>query len=132
MNTQAKVLVGFLSALVITLAMTLGVALTRGDDDNPSVAHSPDGDQFAGMLEAIASMDSAAMLGHMKEILGDEGYQRMVSHMDKHQSGSKSNDADVDRMMHKVMDGMMGHMPAEPGQVLPPASDEHHRTPAPP
>jgi hypothetical protein len=31
-----------------------------------------DGQGFAGMMSAIGSMDSDAMLAHMKEVLGEE------------------------------------------------------------
>ena len=80
-------------------------------------------------MSAMGGADSDAMLNHMKDVLGDDGYNRMQQHFRDHQSGgSMSGMADIDQMMHAMMDGMMAEMPADSNDILP-LGDPHHRTP---
>jgi hypothetical protein len=69
------------------------------------------------------------MLDHMRDVLGEEGYSRMLEHLREHRSGdAMSANPDIDEMMHQMMDGMMQHMPQDDVDVLP-GRDEHHETP---
>jgi len=124
MITPTRTIIGVLAVAVVGLGTALGIALA---DDGGSDDHvMDDGQRFAGMMSAMASMDSDAMLEHMKEVLGEDGFNRMRQHF---QEGTPMNGtAEVDEMMHEMMDGMMAKMPADSNDVLPP-SDGHHATP---
>ena len=134
MNTEAKAIIGALAATAIALAVVLGVVVAMDDDDDGDMAgggHMTTGDSYAGMMQSMGDMDSDAMLGHMRQVLGVEAYQRMMDHLRDHRSGGPmTGDSDVDEMMHSMMDGMMQHMPADADNIMPPASDAHHETPA--
>ena len=125
-------LVGALGALVVALAVTLGVVIAMDDDDMMADrGHMNTDDSFAGMMQSMGDMDSDAMLSHMREVLGTDGYQRMLNHMADHRDGGPmTGDPDIDRMMHSMMDGMMQHMPPDRNNIMPPGRDEHHETPA--
>lgn len=134
MNTQAKVLIGILVAALIGLGAALGVVLATGDGEGDNVIDSMmnGNDGFAGMMGAMSSGDSDAMLAHMRDVLGEEGYQRMLTHLADHRDGAPmTGDPDVDDMMHQMMDGMMQHMPPDSDNILPPGNDAHHETPGP-
>ena len=63
------------------------------------------------MMGAMGSMDSAAMLQHMKEVLGEDGFKRMQEHLQPHQQGGPvTSGTQIDQMMHTMMDGMMAQM----------------------
>lgn len=124
MITPTRTIIGVLAVAVVGLGIALGVALT--DDDGSEDHMMDDGQGVAGMMSAMADMDSDAMLEHMKEVLGEDGFNRMRQHF---QEGTPTTEmAEVDEMMHRMMDGMMAKMPADSNNVLPP-SDEHHETP---
>ena len=125
-------LVGALGVLVVALAVTLGVVIAMDDDDMMADrGHMNTDDGFAGMMQSMGDMDSDAMLSHMREVLGTDGYQRMIDHLNDHRDGGPmTGDASVDQMMHSMMDGMMQHMPADADNIMPPGRDEHHETPA--
>ena len=122
--TPTRTIIGVLSAAVIGLGIALGVALA--DDDEPDGHMMDDGQGFAGMMSAMASLDSDAMLAHMKEVLGEDGFNRMQDHF---RGGTPmAGMTEIDEMMHKMMDGMMAEMTADSNDILPP-SDAHHETP---
>jgi hypothetical protein len=125
-------IIGVLAALVVALGVTLGVVIAMDDDDTVAEPGQVDGhDSYAGMMQSMGDMDSDAMLSHMREILGEGGYRRMMEHLHDHRSGGPmTGDPDVDEMMHRMMDGMMQHMPADSDNIMPPGRDEHHGTPA--
>ena len=125
MITRTRTIVGVLSAAVIGLGIALGVALA--DDDEPDGHMMDDGQGVKEMTSAMASVDSDAMLAHMKEVLGEDGFNRMQDHF---RSGTPVDGmTEMDGMMHKMMEGMMAEMPAGSNDSLPP-SDAHHETPA--
>lgn len=132
MNTQAKIIVGVLVAVVAGLGITVGVMATSDDGRNDSMSSPMDGDDaYTGMMGAMGDTDSDAMLSHMREILGADGFQRMMDHLSDHRNGGPmTGDPNVDQMMHSMMDGMMQHMPVDGDNVMPPGRDEHHVTPA--
>lgn len=72
------------------------------------------------MMQAMGNMDSDAMLTHMREVLGEDGYQRMLKHMQEHRAGGPmtANPA-IDGMMHQMMDGMLQQMPDDGGRMMP-------------
>ena len=73
-----------------------------------------------GMMQAMGDMDSDALLTHMHEVLGEDGYERMLEHFRDHRSGGPmTGDAAVDGMMHQMMDGMLQQMPDDSGQMMP-------------
>jgi hypothetical protein len=147
MNGQARIFIGGLLVAVVTLGVVLGVVLATDDGDgngNASTHIMDNGDSFTGMMGAMGSMDSNAMLSHMRDVLGEDGYQRMLDHFREHKNGGQmTGDAEVDQMMHQMMDGMMQHMPMDSGGMMPgtpamqrqtPATnqpDAHHETPTP-
>ena len=135
MNTQAKIVVGVLVAAVVGLGITVGV-MAAGDDHNgntTTVSHMMGNDSgYRGMMGSMGSMDSADMFKHMREVLGEDGYQRMLVHLADHQNGAPmTGNTAVDQMMHTMMDGMMGQMPMDRGTVVLPGSDTHHETATP-
>ena len=135
MNTQARLIVGVLVAAVVGLAITVGVMAAGGDDHDVSTTtnHMMGNDNgYQGMMGAMGSMDYDDMLKHMREVLGEDGYQRMLAHLADHRSGTPmTGNTGVDEMMHTMMDGMTQSMPMGGGTVIPPGSDAHHETPLP-
>ena len=133
MSTQARMIIGVLGALVVAFAVTLGVVIAMDDDAGTMAGRGyMDGDDgYAGMMQAMGDLDSDAMLSHMREVLVADGFQRMMDHLADHRAGGPmTGDAEVDDMMHRMMDGMMQHMPADSDNIMPPGRDEHHETPA--
>ena len=106
---RVLVLVGGLTLAVVGLAVALGVVMVS-DHDNRMDGSMAGGSGYAGMMGAMGTMDSGAMLQHMKEVLGDDAYARMLQHMQDHKSGAMPAMGSVDQMMHSMMDGMMGQM----------------------
>lgn len=135
MTAQTRIIAGGLLAAVVALGVVLGVVLATddGDGDGATSPHVTDnGDGFIGMLAAMGAMDSDTMLQHMRDVLGEDGYQRMLSHFQEHRDGGPmTGDPEVDDMMHRMMDGMMQHMPADGDNIMPPGNDQHHETPGP-
>jgi hypothetical protein len=128
MITPARAIIGVLAIAVVGLGTALGIALASDEDGSDDQAM--DGQGMTGMMSAMASMDSDAMLAHMKEVLGEDGFRRMQEHFQNHDSSMPMTGmTDVDTMMHAMMDGMMAEMPADSNNILPP-SDAHHETPA--
>jgi hypothetical protein len=135
MNTQAKMIIGVLVASVVALAITVAV-MADGDDmygNDSASAHMGTSDSgYQGMMGAMGSMDRDDMLKHMREVLGEDGYQRMLAHLADHRNGAPmTGNAAVDQMMHTMMDGMTQSMPMGSGTVLPPGNDQHHDSPTP-
>ena len=136
MNTQIKAILGILVAAVIGLAITVGV-MAAGDDEYDGNTTTPNhmmgkDSGYVGMMGAMGSMDSDDMLTHMRQVLGEDGYQRMLAHLADHQSGAPmTGNTTVDQMMHAMMDGMMGQMPMGGGTLPLPGNNAHHETPTP-
>lgn len=120
-----RLIIGVLALTAAGLAVTLGVVLASEDDDSDRV--SPGMGGFAGMMQAMGSMDSEAMLTHMRPVLGEEGFARMQEHIRDHNSGQMGANGEMDQTTHAMMDGMMGQMGLIPGQDQ---QDEHHETPS--
>ncbi|HLF79953.1 MAG TPA: hypothetical protein VJB57_20940 [Dehalococcoidia bacterium] len=117
MNQQAKIIIAALAALAVVLMIGLVVSLANDDDDFDM---SMSGNHSMGMMQAMGNMNSNAMLEHMREVLGEDGFQRMLGHMREHRSGAAMpNGSSVDDMMHRMMDGMMQQMPADRGGNMP-------------
>lgn len=118
MITPTRATIGVLAVAVVGLGIALGVALATDDGSDD---HRMDrGQGFPGMMSAMAERDSDAMLEHMKEILGDDGFKRMQQHFQDHRSGaSMTGMTDIDQMMHTMMDGIMANMPADSNNMLP-------------
>lgn len=125
-------IVGLLLA-VIALCVALAVALANsGDDGSRASNRSGDRDAYVGMMGAMGAMDSDAMLGHMRAVLGDDAYARMLDHLDAHKQGATMvPDSDVDQMMHAMMDGMMEHLQSNGGGMMGSGGNRHHVTPSP-
>jgi len=132
MTTTGRLIIAGLAASTIGLAVALGVLLATDSGDGNSMPHGTDqNDSFIGMMAAMGSMDSDAMLQRMRDVLGEDGYQRMLDHLRDHQNGTATNDSAIDGVMHQMMDGMMQHMPMDSGGMMPGEQDAHHDTPAP-
>jgi hypothetical protein len=125
-------IIGVLGGLVVALAVALGVVIAI-DDDGMMDGRGQMGseDSYAEMMQSMGDLDSDAMLDHMREVLGADDFQRMMDHLSDHRSGGPmTGDPNFDQMMHRMMDGMMQHMPADADNIMPPGRDEHHETPA--
>ncbi len=113
MTRRAVAATAILGVSTVALAVALGVVLATGDDSSNDDAHVS-GNGYAGMMGAMAGMDSDAMLERMREVLGDAGYAAMLQHMADHRDGTAGSMAPgIDGMMHEMMDGMMSMMPAD-------------------
>lgn len=119
MSRSAIAAITILGVATVTLAVALGVVLAS-DEDGAGGNH-PMGDGYAGMMGAMATMDSDEMLERMREVLGEDGYEAMLAHMQEHQAGSAGPMAPgVDGMMHEMMDGMMSMLsPDSAGHMFP-------------
>jgi hypothetical protein len=95
-------------------------------------AQMPDGDHHGDNADAMhmGQMTSPAMMqGHMKDILGEDGYRRMLDVMVEHGSAMPMAMSDMDGMM-PAMGNCLGRdsetMPGSPGAGQ---HEEHHPTP---
>lgn len=120
MDRRARAIIAVLSAVIVALAVALFFVAANAGDDDGMADHGAMGNSYMGMMQAMGNMDSDAMLGHMHEVLGQDGYQRMLQHFQDHRNGrSTSGGSAVDAMMHQMMDGMMQQMPDNPGRQMP-------------
>jgi hypothetical protein len=119
MNQQAKIIIAGLGAVAVALGVALTVSFASGNDIGMSGMTS--GDPYMGMMQSMGNMDSDAMLEHMREILGEDGYQRMLAHMADHRNNAAptTGPTGVDDIMHRMMDGIMQQMPADSGGNMP-------------
>ena len=122
MTQQPKIIIAGLSAIIVALVIGLGFSLAMdGDDmDGNGMMGNTGNNHSMGMMQAMGNMNSDAMLEHMREVLGSDGYQRMQSHMREHRNGAQMpNGSSVDDMMHRMMDGMMQQMPDDRNNMMP-------------
>jgi hypothetical protein len=120
MITPARAIIAILAVAVAGLGTALGIVLATDDDDAATGRMAAQGRGVAGMMSAMAAMDSGAMLVHMKEVLGEDGFQQMQQHFRDHRSGAPMTGlTGIDQMMHAMMDGMMAEMPADADNMLP-------------
>ena len=123
MNTRTTIAVGGLLAVVVAFGVGLGVVFATDDEA---------GDGSTGMMEAMGDMDSGTCVEHMRDVLGEGGFGRMLDHLREHQDGGLMTGGQAaGDMMHEMMDSMMEDMPADEGAVMPGGSDTHHETSAP-
>ncbi|HXH23237.1 MAG TPA: hypothetical protein VNN10_14525 [Dehalococcoidia bacterium] len=99
-----QIVVGGLAAVALTLAVALGVVLAVDDHDR---WHAMDGAHHGAMPGGMEFSDWAAMQQRMREVMGDEAYQRMLGHMTDHAA------------MHGMMHGATPAMPMTPGWTMP-------------
>ena len=123
MDRRAKGIIAALAATVIVLAVALvAVIVTNTDDseDDGMMTGAAASGSYMGMMQAMGSMDSDAMLTHMREVLGEDGYQEMLQHLSAHRSGGPmTSTPKIDTLMHQMMDGMMQQMPDDSGHMMP-------------
>jgi hypothetical protein len=117
MTKGLKLLIGGLASAVVVLAVALGVSLASDHGNDAHRASSGNG--YMGMMQAMGNMDSDQMLARMKDILGPDGYQKMLDHMAQHRQGQASGSPSIDGMMHQMMDGMMQQMPDDTNHHMP-------------
>ena len=133
MNTRTTIAIGGLLAAVVAFAVALGVVFATDDANGAGgIRHGmAASDGSMGMMDAMGDMDSGPFVEYMRDVLGEDGFGRMLDHMREHRDGGPmTGDPTIDDMMHRMMDGMMEHMPADNG-VMPGDLDTHHQTPAP-
>ena len=119
MNTRTTIAIGGL--LVASVAFGVGLGVVFATDDEA-------GDGSMGMMDAMGDMDSGAFVEQMRDVLGEDGFGRMLDHMREHGAGGPmTGDPTIDDMM---MDGMMEHMQTESG-VMTGDPGTHHQTSAP-
>lgn len=119
MDRRARAIIAGLSAVVVALVVALFIVAANAGDDDGMADHAM-GNSYMGMMQAMGEMDSDTMLNHMREVLEQDGYQRMLQHFQDHRNGrSASGDTAVDAMMHRMMDGMMQQMPDNSGRQMP-------------
>ena len=121
MDRRVRVIIGALVGVSAALAVALAVVIATGDGDESVVGgHMTGSDSYVGMMQAMGGMDSDAMLTHMRTVLGEDGYRRMLDHWRNHSSGGPmTGNAGVDAMMHQMMDSMMQRMPADRDRMFP-------------
>jgi len=105
---EAKAVIAVLGALVVVLLVAL---LAAADDDMPIRRGADPEGRYAGMLRAMGNRDTDGMLERMREVLGDDAFQRMLDHFAEHRRGSSPGDPRIDSLMHQIMDGLMEQMP---------------------
>lgn len=118
-------LVVVLALAVAGLGVALGVALSDGDSDS----HSADSG-YPGMMMAMGNMDTSVMLERMKEVLGPDGFQKLMDHMRNEAGMPATAGAGIDQMMHRMMDGMLSQMPMDSAGQLPSGGHHESTTPA--
>ena len=119
MDQRARFIIGTLTVVVLVLAVSL-VAVIVADDDDYMPMRAGTGNASMMMMQAMGAMDSDGTLEHMREVLGEDGYQRMLQHFRDHRSGGPmAGSAGIDNMMHQMMDGMMQQMPDDTGRMMP-------------
>ena len=134
MNARTTIAIGGLLAVVVGLGVALGVVLATDDaNDAGSVGHRmAAGGGPMSMMVAMGGMDSGTFVDHMRDVLGEGRFGRMLDHLREHQDGGLMTGGQAaGDMMHRMMDGVMEHMPADKGGVMPSDPDTHHETPAP-
>ncbi len=135
MNVRTRVVTAGLLAAVVGLGVALGVVLASGGGDGSTTTTNGmmnGNDGYAGMMRSMDMMDSDSMLSHMRDVLREAGYQRMLTHFRDHQNGTASTpDSAIDQMMHQMMDGMLQHMPMDSGGMMPGAGGAQRQTPNP-
>lgn len=52
---------------------------------------------YMGMMGAMRSIDREDMLRHMRDVLGEDGYQRMLAHLADHRNGAPMTGNTADR-----------------------------------
>ena len=78
MNTQAKVVIGALAAVVAALTVTLGIVLASGDGGGDSNSARTTGGPGYGMM---GDSNWAEMQDYMRDAMGDDAYQGMLNHI---------------------------------------------------
>lgn len=107
-------LISVLTVSTLALALALGIVLASDNGEADSGHRMDEG--YGGVAEAMAAMDSEAMLPRMRDLLGEQRYAAIVEHMQDHRDDTaEPHGADADGMMHEMMDGMMSTMPADAG-----------------
>jgi hypothetical protein len=118
MTARAKIIITGLAGTVAILAVALAVVLATDDDDAGN--HMGQTNGYMGMMQAMGDMSSDRMLTAMREVLGPDGYQRMLDHIADHRKGGQMpGNTGMDGMMHQMMDGMMQQMPADQKNIMP-------------
>ena len=110
MNTRTTIAVGGLLAVVVAFGVGLGVVFATDDEA---------GDGSTGMMEAMGDMDSGTCVEHMRDVLGEDGFGRMLDHLREHQDGGLMTGGQAAGDMMHEMDSMMEDMPADEGAVMP-------------
>jgi hypothetical protein len=120
MDRRLGLAIAGLSVAVVVLSVALTIVVLRDDGGTVATAQMPMGGGYMGMMQAMGGMDSDAMLSHMRDVLGDEDYARMLAHLEEHRRGGPmTRHPEVDEMMHRMFDGMLELMPADRGGVMP-------------
>jgi hypothetical protein len=120
MDRSPWFVIGGLCVAVVVLSVALTVVVLRDDAGTAATAPMPMGGGYMGMMQAMGGMDSDAMLGHMRDVLGDEDYARMLAHLEEHRRGGPmTRHPEVDEMMHRMFDGMLELMPVDRGGIMP-------------
>lgn len=110
-----------LAALVVPGLLAVGIAV------GVAVAQGPTVRQDGGMAGQHMT-DLATMQQHMKEALGDEGYQEMVDTMDTRSAGMPMDLSDMHGKMAamRACFGEDGGMPMSPGDMPATGHASHH------
>lgn len=113
MSTTTKIAAVGLGGIIVGALLMASVALAAGGENNgdSKMGRMGNNQQFMGMMSSLGSMDYGEMQDHIREVLGDDAYARMLDHMDdNHQAMPMSGTASIDQMMHYMMDGMLDAM----------------------
>jgi hypothetical protein len=106
MTTSAKILIGGLGIAVAALAIGFGVLLAADMKKHDDYWMSGGG-PYGAMMRAAGDGDWQSMQAYMRQVLGDDDYQRMREQMNVGHCWWSSRDANLDDFMHDVGYGMM-------------------------
>jgi hypothetical protein len=140
MTRQVGIIVGVFAALAVLLGVTVAAAIAF--EDGGGMMDGGDGGMMdggsggmmdggsggmmdganGGMMDMMMSMpmDAASisqMFDHMREVLGDDAFNRMMQHFDD--QGAATDGNGVDAMMHRMMGEMMRYLTPGAGQPTP-------------
>ena len=115
MTEKMPWIIAGLSVVIAAVALSVAAVVAMNGDDTGRAAND-----YMGMMRSMGRMDSDDMLARMRSILGEQDYQKMLAHMAAHRAGGPMrDDAGIDGMMHRMMDGMMQQMPPDSDDVMP-------------
>jgi hypothetical protein len=120
MDRRQKILASAALPAVLAIGVATGVAFAQMPDDGHH-------NNRLGATDMNQMMQSSAMQDHMKEVLGEEAYARMLQTMGEQGAGMPMAMGDMDTMM-TAMAACLGTNGEMPGGAASYSHSEHHPT----